>query len=144
MKKLIIFSLVLVLLSCKKEVDLENINQLNGYWQISKAENTNGDKKEYPINEVYDYFEFKNKTGLHKKVVWQPTGKFLVNDMQENISIKKIEGEVFINFSSRYGKHVDKLESISAEEMILMSKDNVKYYYKKVVLEEDKYGEKNQ
>ena len=143
MKKVYIIWIVLICISCKKDVSTKDLVLLNGYWQIAKAENNAGDYKEYPINEVYDFFEINGTNGVHKKVVWQPTQKFLVNDIEENIKVKNIKEEYFLQFSNRYGKHEEKLVSLTADEMVLSSLDNVKYYYKKVILEENQNGKKN-
>lgn len=141
MKNLKFILFILLILSCKRQLNTDDLGNLNGYWQIAKAENASGEKKEYPINEVYDFFEINGTTGIHKKVVWQPTQKFLVNDIEENIKVKNIKEDYFIEFSNRYGSHSDKLVSINNEEMILSSTENVKYYYKKVILEDNPYGE---
>jgi hypothetical protein len=135
MKKIIVLFIgILAFSSCSQKVDISKINAINGYWQISKAVNADGDKKEYPINEVYDYYSIKDKVGFHKKVTWQPDGTFLVNDLQDKVKVN-VEGEkVFVDFSSEYGNHKEELESISNDEMILMAKDETKFYYKKVVL----------
>lgn len=143
MKKYIVLGLVFLILGCSQKVDISKIDSLNGYWQISKVLDDNGNKKEYPINEVYDFFEIKNKKGFHKKVVWQPTGKFLVNDMQDDVKLVQLEEEFFLEFSSKFGKHMDQLASISDNEMVLISKEKVKYYYSKVALDKDIYGKTN-
>ena len=143
MKNGILFILFVLTFGCSQKVKVSDLLFLNGYWQINRVEDLDGNKKEYPINEVYDFFEIKNKTGFHKKVVWQPTGKFLVNDIQENLLIDIKDEAVFFNFNNRYGKHSDKLVAISEKEMVLVSNENVKYFYTKVILEEDNYGKKN-
>lgn len=134
MKKLLLF-LLFVTLSCKQSITDADINLVNGYWQIEKVIDDNGNKKEYKINEIYDYFELKNKVGIHKKVKWQPAAKFLVNDAQENVKVIKEAESYYLKFWSQNGTHLDKLESISDEEMVLVSKEKVSFYYTKVNLD---------
>lgn len=122
----------MVFVSCSQKADLSQIGFINGYWQISKVTDLDGNKKEYPINEVYDFFEIKNNSGFHKKVTWQPDGTFLVNDLQENVKITIVNEEVMLDFSSKYGKHSENLESVSKDEMVLVSKDQIRFIYKKV------------
>jgi hypothetical protein len=134
MKKYILILTAFLLFSCSEKVNPSQLNLLNGYWQITKAVNANGDKKEYKINEIYDYFEIKRTIGFHKKVTWQPTGTFLVNDAQDTVSIK-ISGEtVYLNFSTPFGKHKEELVYLSEQQMILLSDIGTKFYYEKVVL----------
>ena len=135
MKKYVIIFVTFVLSSCAEKVDPNQLNLINGYWQITKAVNANGDKKEYKINEIYDYFEIKNKVGLHKKVTWQPTGVFLVNDAQDAVTVTIAGEKVYLNFATAFGKHKEELTSLSDKEMILLSDVDTKFYYEKVVLD---------
>ena len=137
-KKLILLFLISICFGCSQKVNISEINTINGYWQITKAVNTNGDNKDYPINEVYDYYEIKNKTGFHKKVTWQPDGTFLVNDLSEMIKISDSTEGVFIQFTSKFGKHTERLESISEKELVLETPDKAKLYFSKVVLNTEK------
>ncbi len=135
MKKIIVLILAITVnLGCSQKVDISQINNINGYWQITKAINTNGDKKDYPINEVYDYYEIKNKTGFHKKVTWQPDGTFLVNDLSEKVKITDSSEGFFIQFTSKFGKHSERIEAVSDKELVLETPDKAKLYFSKVVL----------
>ncbi len=126
------------LFGCSKKADISEIDNINGYWQISKAVNADGDKKEYPINEIYDYFEVKNKIGFHKKVRWQPDGTFLINDLSETIKIIDTKKEIKIDFFSKFGKHSEVIEFLSENELILKMTDDSKMYFNKVVLNTEK------
>ena len=131
-KSIVLFLLALAFVSCSQKADPSKIDFINGYWQISKVTDEDGNKKEYPINEVYDYFEIKNNNGFHKKVQWQPDGTFLVNDLQENVKVSIANDEIQLDFSSKYGKHSESLESLSKDELVLVSKDQIRFVYKKV------------
>lgn len=131
-KSIVVFLFAIVFVGCSQKVDLSKINLINGYWQINKVTDEDGNKKEYPINDIYDYFEIKNNNGFHKKVQWQPDGTFLVNDLQENVKVIVANDNVQLDFSSKYGKHSESLASLSADEMILVSKDQIRFIYKKV------------
>ncbi|ENA1807138.1 lipocalin family protein [Flavobacterium psychrophilum] len=133
-KKLSLVFLVSICFGCSQKVDISKTDTINGYWQITKALNTNGDKKDYPINEVYDYYEIKGKTGFHKKATWQPDGVFLVNDLSESVKLSNNSEGVFIQFRSKFGKHTEKIESISEKELVLETPDKAKLYFSKVIL----------
>jgi hypothetical protein len=135
MKKYVLIFVTVVISSCSQKVDLTSINLINGYWQIKKVVNAKGDKKEYKINEIYDYFEIKNNNGFHKKVQWQPTGTFLVNEAQDIVKISVEEEKVYLNFATQFGKHKEELESISDTEMVLVSDLETEFYYEKVILD---------
>ena len=103
----------LTIFSCKEKADIKNIDKIKGYWQITKVETAKGDKKDYPVNENYEYFDIKDKIGFHKKVRWQPMGTFLVDDMQEKMVASEKEESVVLNFSSEFGKHSENIVELS-------------------------------
>ncbi|WP_136668321.1 lipocalin family protein [Flavobacterium sp. H122] len=132
MKRLLISLLGLFFFSCVEKVEVSELNHLNGYWQIAKVETAEGEEKEYKANENYDYFEFKNKTGFHKKVRWQPNGKFLTDDLQEQIQTVENKDGLYLEFSSSFGKHKDKVVKISDKELVLEAENGNENYYSKV------------
>jgi len=132
MNKKIIIVLSCIAFSCAEKVDINQIEKINGYWQISKVEPKEGEKKEYKVNENYEYFELKNKVGFHKKVRWQPMGTFLVDDLQEKIEASQKEEEVQLKFSSKFGKHTEMVRQLSDSVLVLASENGSEFYYKKV------------
>ncbi|MDI9311482.1 MAG: hypothetical protein QM535_14815 [Limnohabitans sp.] len=132
MKKGIVILVGLISFSCSKKVELKDIDLLNGYWQIEKVKKSDGEKKEYPVNEEYEYFELVNNVGFHKKVNWQPLGKYVVDAMQEKVEAAQNDGEVILKFSSKFGKRTEKVVSLSKEELVLSTADDSEFYYKKV------------
>ena len=143
MKKIAVIIVALVLFSCKEKVALGQIDKIKGYWQITKVETAEGEKKEYPVNENYEYFDIKNKTGFHKKVRWQPMGTFLVDDLQEKMTASEKDGEVVLNFSSEFGKHSEKVIELSDSLLVLESEEGADFHYKKVNVNSlPQYGKK--
>ena len=72
MKKAITFFLLGILLySCKQNVTEQDINKINGYWEIKKVVLKDGEKKDYKVNETIDYFQLKDSKGFRQKVMPQ-------------------------------------------------------------------------
>jgi hypothetical protein len=132
MKKISLIIIATLLVSCEKKVDFASIEKINGYWQITKVVPIEGDKKEYKINENYEYFELKDKVGFHKKVRWQPMGSFLVDDLHEKVEASQKEDRVLLKFSSKFGKHAEFVKQISDSLLVLESEIGDEFYYKKV------------
>lgn len=132
MNKKMILVLSCFAFSCAEKVDVNQIEKINGYWQITKVEPVEGEKKEYKANENYEYFELKNKVGFHKKVRWQPMGTFLVDDLQEKMEASQKEDKVQLQFSSKFGKHTEMVHQLSDSLLILASENGAEFYYKKV------------
>ncbi len=132
MKKMAFIIACLVVLSCKEKATIKNIDKIKGYWQITKVETVEGNEKDYPVNENYEYFDIKDKVGFHKKVRWQPMGTFLVDDLQEKIVASEKDGQLVLDFSSNFGKHTESVIELSDSLLVLESKEGAEFYYKKV------------
>jgi hypothetical protein len=143
MRRIILTLSLLAVFSCAEKVAIENIEKINGYWQITKVETADGEKKEFPVNENYEYFDINNKSGFHKKVRWQPMGTFLVDDMQEKMIASEKEGDVVLDFSSEFGKHTEKVLQLTDSLLVLESPEGADFHYKKVNVNRlPKYGKK--
>ncbi len=143
MKKNIILLMCITVLSCKENAKITSIHKIKGYWQIIKVETPEGDEKDYPVNENYEYFDIKNNIGFHKKVRWQPMGTFLVDDLQEKMVASEKEGELVLDFSSNFGKHSENVLKLSDSLLVLESKEGANFYYKKVNINSlPQYGKK--
>ena len=81
MKKIILFLVFGLFLSCKQSISESDLQNLNGYWEIEKVELPDGDKKEYKVNETIDFFKIEANKGFRKKVMPQLDGTYLTNDI---------------------------------------------------------------
>lgn len=132
MKKWTVILVGIISFSCRQKAEMKDIDLLNGYWQIEKVKKSDGEKKEYPVNEEYEYFELVDNVGFHKKVNWQPLGKYVVDAMQEKVEASHNDGEVILKFSSKFGKRTEKIVSLTKDELVLSTADDSEFYYKKV------------
>lgn len=143
MRRIVLVLCALSVFSCTEKVAIENVEMINGYWQIAKVETADGEEKDYPVNENYEYFDIKNKSGFHKKVRWQPMGTFLVDDLQEKMTASVKDGQVVLDFSSDFGKHAEKIIQLTDSLLVLESQEGADFHYKKVNVNAlPKYGKK--
>ena len=134
MKKSFIIAFIAVLtFSCQSKVASTDILKINGYWEIEKVIFPDGNKKEYSINEVYDYFEIKNNKGIRKKVMPQLDGTFLVNDTFETIEIQQNDGKYSIQCSTAFAKWQEEIVSLTDQELVLLNPLKKKYHYKRAI-----------
>lgn len=134
MKKTIItVCFTISLISCNQKVTNEDIAKINGYWEIENVKLPNGDNKDYKINEAIDYFEVKDKKGFRKKVYPQLDGKYLVNDLKENVTITDSSGVYFVNYQTEYTKWKEQIVEIQDSVLVLKNKANLEYHYKKPI-----------
>ena len=137
MKKIGLFFLLLLLVSCNSKVKKEDIPKLNGYWEINQVTFSTGDTKDYKINETIDYFElrqaqFDNKVvGFKQKVMPQFDGKFKTNNIKEAFKIIKKDNSFFIEYTTKFGKREEEIVELQDSIFTIKNKDNVSYTYKK-------------
>ena len=137
MKKIGLFFLVLLLVSCNSKVKKEDIPKLNGYWEINQVTFSTGDTKDYKINETIDYFELRqaqldNKVvGFKQKVMPQFDGKFKTNNIKEAFKIIKKDNSFFIEYATKFCKREEEIVELQDSIFTIKNKDNVSYTYKK-------------
>ncbi len=132
MKNIALFFLLgIVLTSCKQDIKDADISKLNGYWEIEKVILKDGEKKEYKVNPTIDYFQVKDKKGFRQKVMPQLDGTFETNNIKESISISENNGDFYINYSTDYGKWKEEIITIQDSVLVLKSKEELEYHYKK-------------
>lgn len=132
MKKTLYFLVLsFVFVSCKQTITNQDINKINGYWEIEKVLLKDGEKKDYKINETVDYFQISNNKGFRKKVMPQLDGTYRTNDVVEEVSISSKDGNFYINYSTSYGKWQEEIIEIKDSTLVLKNKEEQEYYYKK-------------
>ena len=132
MKKTFAILFISVLfICCKQKITPADIAKINGYWEIEKVTFDKGDDKDYKINESYDFFEIKDNKGIRKKVMPQLDGTFLVNNTFENVIVRFADDKVFLDYQTDYAKWTEEVITLSAEELVLVNKENTEYHYKK-------------
>jgi hypothetical protein len=133
MKKIGLLFIAVLLISCHAEVKKEDLNKLNGYWEIKQVKLAEGEKKEYKINETIDFFELKNNVGFRQKVMPQFDGRYKTNGIKENIKIVEKENNFFVEYSTTYGKWQEEIIEIADSTLVLKNKANLEYTYKRYI-----------
>lgn len=137
MKKIGLFFLLLLLLSCHSNIKKVDIAKINGYWEIKQVKLATGKTKDYKINETIDYFEIQQAqtdnevVGFRQKVMPQFDGKFQTNGIKENIKVIQKDNSFYIEYTTKFGKWNEEIMTIEDSTLILKNKDNLEYTYKK-------------
>jgi hypothetical protein len=126
----VLFFTTLFILSCSK-VDPDNLNDINGYWEIESVVMPDGAEKDYTVNPTIDYFEIKGKSGIRKKVMPQFDGTYRVNDLSEKISIVQKDDKVFMNYATNYAKWQEELLELDDKTLVVKNQHGIEYHYKK-------------
>ena len=133
MKKIFLFIVFGLLLSCKQTISKTDLNNLNGYWEIEKVELPDGDKKEYKVNETIDFFKIKDGKGFRKKVMPQLDGTYLTNDIQEDIVIAVKDGDATIKYKTTYASWKEDVIELTKDKLVVKNEQDLEYHYKRPV-----------
>lgn len=133
MKKIFLFIVFGLLLSCKQTISKTDLNNLNGYWEIEKVELPDGDKKEYKVNETIDFFKIKDEKGFRKKVMPQLDGTYLTNDIQEDIVIAVKDDDATIQYKTTYASWSEEIIELTKDKLVIKNQQDFEYHYKRPV-----------
>jgi hypothetical protein len=130
---LYVLLLVTTLISCTSKPKKEDITKLNGYWEIEKVDFSDGNKKEYKVNEFIDFISIKDNKGIRQKVAPQLDGSYLKGALFDSIKIVDSADCCYLKTDSKFTKWEEKILSVSDDEFVLENEVNIIYHYKKFV-----------
>ena len=133
MKKIILFLVFGLFLSCKQSISESDLQNLNGYWEIEKVELPDGDKKEYKVNETIDFFKITDKKGFRSKVMPQIDGTYLTNDLKEDVVVVLKDGDATIQYKTNYANWNEEIIELSKDKLIVKNQQDLEYHYKRPV-----------
>ncbi len=132
MKKVVSICLLLLICACNQRITLNDINNLNGYWEIEKVVFDQGEDKEYAANQNFDFFKISaNNQGIRKKVAPQLDGTFLVDDTYEKVSVRFQDDKAYLDYVTPYMKYTEEIISLTADELVVLNAQKKEYHYKK-------------
>ncbi len=132
MKKLQIAVVLLLLFSCSKSAEKDQLHDLSGYWEIEKVALPDGSTKQYTINQTIDHITLNpDSTGFRKKVQPQLNGTFLITDHTEYFKINDTEETLTIQYNTTLNKREETIVSIKKNQLVMKNKNNLMYFYKR-------------
>ncbi|MBS4041946.1 MAG: hypothetical protein KGZ81_15270 [Flavobacteriales bacterium] len=130
MRFVLLFFSFILLIACDKADQIQNLEKLNGYWEIEKVEKDGDLIKSYTLNETIDYFNVKDSVGFRKKVKPQLDGTFLTNDVEQTFKIYTKENTTSIHYDTIWNRNNEIIWQL--QDSILILKDQkTKFYFKR-------------
>lgn len=123
--------LLLFTFSCKQENTAQQIEYLNGYWEIEKVTLPNGETKSYSINMLVDFIELKDEKGFRKKVAPQLDGSFQITEDAEAIEVKVEDNQVVLYYSTPFHNWKETVVKADENQLILKNEEKLVYSYKR-------------
>ncbi|ETN97057.1 hypothetical protein [Zhouia amylolytica] len=110
----------------------EQINSLNGYWEIHKVEFPSGETKTYDINKFVDFIELKTDTsGIRKKLAPKIDGSFSSNNDHEDFRVSIQNKHLYLIYSTPFAEWKEEVLKVNKDQLIVINKEKLKYFYKR-------------
>ncbi len=124
-----ILLVLILIISCGQKIAVQDLNHLNGYWEIKKVEFPDGSSKEYEINTTVDFFEYSEMKGFRKKVQPKLDGSFTTSDDAENFEVITKKDKFIVLYSNNLSQWEEEIRSITAHELVVVNSEGITYHY---------------
>ena len=137
------FLLGMILLSCNTDSPLEKVDNLNGYWEITKAELPEGITKEFKYSEIVDFIEVDSLKGFRKKVRPQIDGSFITTNDEEVFEVKLENDSINLYYTTPYANWKETVISSEENELVVINPRGIIYTYKRFTPYSGNYGKED-
>ncbi len=127
----IALALSFLVLGCARNNPQEQLQYLNGYWEIKQVETVGGKEREYSFSEQVDYIEIQDSTGFRTKVLPRIDGTFAVTDSQESVTARIKNDSLYLHYRTDYDTWQEVVLKANAEELQVRNARGITYTYKK-------------
>ncbi|MCX2681553.1 hypothetical protein OOZ15_16485 [Galbibacter sp. EGI 63066] len=111
---------------------VEDLNLLNGYWEIEKMTFADGKTKEYTVNTVIDFISMKNDSvGTREKVMPRLDGTFVNMQELEDFTIRKKDGNYYMHYKNELDERSEVLIKLTKDQFVVSNGENKTYFYKR-------------
>ena len=126
-----IILIVLLLLSCKQGPVVNDLTELNGYWEIEKVVFPDGNSREYSISTTIDYIYFEENKGYRKKVKPKLDGSFITSDDADYFKINDKNGTFIMSYENELSSREEIIQALGGDILILVNEEGIAYHYKR-------------
>lgn len=132
MKKIVTFLIVTILIISCSQNTVEDIKQLEGYWEIEKVAFPDGNSKKYTISQSIDFFKLEvDSTGYRKKLQPKLDGTFHTSDDAEKFTIVLKDNKTFLFYKNALSEWSETITKLNDDKLVIENENNLKYFYKR-------------
>jgi len=131
MHKLTLILGLFFLCSCNSSINQEDLQKLNGYWEIKEVVLKDGTKKEYSVNTTVDFIKVDSLSGFRKKVDPKFNGTFETSDDAEPFDVLLEKEEILIQYHTELASWTETLLSVSESSFSVKNQDGLIYKYER-------------
>jgi len=131
MRRIVVLLSLFISFRCSQKVSKEDIQFLNGYWEIDQVAFPNGDVKEFNVNPTIDYIELDGLKGFRKKMYPKFDGSYTTSNDAEVFVISENESEFEFHYKNEMSAWKERITFISENQFSVVNKDTLTYTYKR-------------
>ncbi len=125
------FAVFFLLASCNPGPQKEDLQHLQGYWEITRVIFPDGTEKEYKVSSTIEYLQWDGTNGFRKKM--QPTleGTYRTSDDALPMEVIWRDDRLFLKFDGTEDTWEEEILRIEAGKLIMRHGNGLKYIYQK-------------
>jgi len=131
MRQIFFLVSIFIFCGCTEKVSKEDIQLLNGYWEIDQVTFPNGDVKEFNVNPTIDYLELDGLKGFRKKMYPKFNGSYTTSNDAEVFVIAEKEDTFEFHYKNEMSTWKEEIKSITKDQFSVVNQDTITYTYKR-------------
>ena len=116
--------------SCSNSVQ-DQLEHLNGYWEIESVTNVQNVTKSFTISQTIDYIEVDGEKGFRKKLQPDLYGNYKTTNSIENIEVNIANDVLELHYSTAFSSWRETVIRATATQLIVANEDHIQYTYKR-------------
>ncbi len=123
--------IALVCSSCVDKDPRDQIQYIDGYWEIKQVEMPDGSMREFTINTSVDYIEVKGDSGVRKKLMPQFDGSYKEFPTVEKFTFVARNDSLLMYYKTPFANWMETVIEATDSILIVENKDRKAYVYKR-------------
>jgi hypothetical protein len=130
MKRYIAIGL-LFFIACGKQDPNDQIQYVNGYWEIDKVIVADGTEKQFSISTTIDFINVSENKGVRKKVNPKLDGTFTTSKDAETFTIKIEDDSLRLYYTTPFDTWKETVLKAKDSSLVVLNPDGNTYFYKR-------------
>jgi len=118
-------------ISCADKHPKDQIQFIDGYWEIKSVEMPDGSIREFTVNTSIDFIEVNGDSGVRKKLMPRLDGSFKEFPTREKFTFVIRNDSLLMYYQTPFANWMEKVIEATDSILIVENKDRKAYVYKR-------------